>query len=59
MELGDFHRKLEGKISGPREDRNSAGRPTKSTNLDSWGSESLNHQPKNINGQDLGLSVHI
>ena len=32
--------------------------PTDSTTLDPWGSQSLNHQPKNIDGLDLGLSAH-
>ena len=32
----------------PEGDRNSTGRPTESTNLDPWGSQSLNHQPKNV-----------
>ena len=31
----------------------------KSTNLDPWGSQSLNHQPKNIHGLNLGLFTHM
>jgi hypothetical protein len=33
--------------------------PTESTNLDPWGSQSLNHQPKNIHGLNLGLPFHM
>ena len=29
-------------------DQKEIGRPTESTNLDPWGSQRLNHQPKNI-----------
>ena len=35
---------------GPKGDKNSTGRQTESTNLDPWGSQSLNHQPNNIQG---------
>jgi hypothetical protein len=42
---------------GPEGDRNSTGRPTESTNLDPLGSQSLNHQPKNI-VRDLGFPAH-
>jgi hypothetical protein len=44
---------------GPKGDKNSTGRQTESTNLDPWGSQSLNHQPKNIHRLDLGLPVHM
>jgi hypothetical protein len=40
-------------------DRNSIGIPTESTNVDPWGSRSLNHEPKNIQELDLGLTAHI
>ena len=40
-------------------DRNSTGRPTESTNLDPWGFQRLNHQPKNIHRLDLGLPTHM
>jgi hypothetical protein len=43
---------------GSEGDRNSAKRPTESTNLDPWGSQSLNHQQKNIQELDLDLPVH-
>lgn len=39
--------------------RNSTGRPTESTNLDPWGSQIVNHHPKNIHGLDLGLPAHM
>jgi hypothetical protein len=53
VELGDFYGRIGGNISDPRGDRNSTGRPTESTNLDSWGSQRLNHQSNNIHGLDL------
>ena len=34
-------------------------RQTESTNLDTWGSQSLTHQAKNIHGLDLGLPTHM
>jgi hypothetical protein len=30
----NFERRIRGRIAGPKEDRNSTGRPTESTNLD-------------------------
>ena len=43
----------------PERDRNSTGKPTETTNLDSWVSESLNQQPKNIHRLDLGFLAHM
>ena len=43
--LGTLDRRTEGRIEGPEGDRNSTRRPTESTNLDPWGSQSLKHQP--------------
>jgi hypothetical protein len=57
MELGYSDGRIGGKIVGPKGDRNSIG--TESTNLDPWGSQSLNHQPKNIHGLDLGLPIYM
>jgi hypothetical protein len=57
-EFRDSYGRIGGRIAGPREDRNSTGRPPESTNLDPWGSQSLNYQPKNIYGLDLGLSSY-
>jgi hypothetical protein len=57
MEFGDFSGRIGRRITGLKVDRNSTGRPTKSTNLDPWGSQSLNHQPKNMLRLDLGLST--
>jgi hypothetical protein len=48
-----------GRIGGRIGNGNSTERPTESTNLDPWGSESLNHQPKNINRLNLGFSEHM
>jgi hypothetical protein len=39
----------------PEGNRNSTGRPTESTNLDPWGSQRLNQQPKSTQGLDLAL----
>lgn len=47
------------KDGGPEGNRNSTGRPMESTNLDPWGSQSLNHQPKNIHELDLSLPVQM
>ena len=58
MEFEDSYGRIAGKIVGPEGDRNSKGRPTESTNMDPWGSQSLNHQSKSIHRLDLGLS-HI
>jgi hypothetical protein len=49
MELGNS----DGRVGG-KDCRNSTGRPTESTNLDPWDSQWLNHQPKSIQGLDLG-----
>jgi hypothetical protein len=59
MELRDSYGKIGGRIAGPQGDRNSTGRPTDSTNPDSWGSQSLNHQPKYIHGVVLDLPAHV
>jgi hypothetical protein len=59
MELGDSYKLIGGRIVGPEGDRNFTGRPTESTNLNPWGSQSLNHQPKNILGLDLCLPAHM
>jgi hypothetical protein len=53
MKLEDSYGRIRGRISSP------TGRPTESTNLNSWGSQSLNHQPKNIHGLAIGLPEHI
>ena len=46
---GLLWRRIGGRINSPEGDRNSTGRPTESTNLNPWGSQRLNHQPKSIN----------
>ena len=35
-EVGDSYGGVEGRIAGPNGERNSTGRPTESSNLDSW-----------------------
>jgi hypothetical protein len=47
-----------GNIVGPEGDRNSTGRITEATHLDPWGSQGLNHPPKNRHELDLGLPTH-
>ena len=59
MELGDSYGKVGKRIVGPEGDRNSTGRPTESTNLDSWVSQNLSHQPNNTHGLDLGLPAQM
>ena len=59
MELGDSYGRIGGKIVGLERDRNFTGRPKESIHLDPWGSQKLNHQPKNIHGLDLGLPSHM
>jgi hypothetical protein len=39
MEVGDSYGQIWGRIAGFERDRNSTGRPTESTNLDPWGSQ--------------------
>ena len=46
------------KDCGPEGDRNSTGRPVASTNLNPWGSQRLDCQPKNVYCLDLG-PLHI
>jgi hypothetical protein len=52
MELGDSYGRVGGIIAGPERDRNSTGRPTELTNLETWGFQSLNQQPKSIHELD-------
>ena len=47
------------RIEEPGEDGNATGRPTESTNLNSGGSQKMNHQPKSIHGLDLGPLAHM
>jgi hypothetical protein len=49
------YRKVGKTIEGLEGDKDPTGRATESTYLDPWGSQKLNHQPKNIYGLDLGL----
>jgi hypothetical protein len=36
IKLVSFYGRIEGRIAGPRGDRNSTGKPTESTNLNPW-----------------------
>jgi hypothetical protein len=58
MELGDSHGKIGKNIVGSKEGRNSTGRPTESSDLDTSALR-LNHQPKSIHRLDLGLSENM
>jgi hypothetical protein len=46
MKLGDSYGRIGERIRVPNRDRNATGRPTVSTNLGPWDSQSLNHQSK-------------
>jgi hypothetical protein len=59
MELGDSYGRIGGRIAGPKGDRNFTGRPTESTNLEPWGSQSLNHQRKDVYGLYLSIHSHM
>jgi hypothetical protein len=52
-------RKIEGTIVGQNGDKGSSGIPIESTNLDPWGTQSLNLQPYNKHRLDLGLPAHV
>ena len=43
----------------PKWSRNFTGRPTESTNLNPWGSQSLNHEPRNTYVTDVQLGLHL
>jgi hypothetical protein len=58
IELEDSYGRTGERIVGPEGDRNSTGRPTESTNLDPWSSQSLNRQPRNIHRLNLGFPTH-
>ena len=59
MELGDSYKRIGRRTAGPKGHGNSIRRSTESTNLNPWGSQSLNHQPKNIYGVDLDLPAYM
>jgi hypothetical protein len=59
MEFENSYGRIGGTVVDPGGDRNSPGRPTELTNLDPWGSQRLNHQPKNTHGLELGLDAHM
>jgi hypothetical protein len=53
MELGEFYGRLR-RTEGPEEVRDFTGRPTESTNLDTWG---LPETEPPTRGQTLGLDL--
>ena len=57
MELENSYGRIRERIVNPERDKNSTRRQTDLTNLDLWGSLSLNHQLKSINRCDLGFST--
>jgi hypothetical protein len=59
MEHGDFYGRVGGRILGLKGDRYSTGRPTESTNLNSGGSQKMNHQPKSIHGLEVAPSTLV
>jgi hypothetical protein len=54
-EAGVSYGRVGGKTEGPKGDMNYT---EGTTNLDAWGSQRLNHQPKSIHRLDLGLHTH-
>jgi hypothetical protein len=58
MELRDSYGRIGGRTVGPKGDRNSTGKPTESVNLDHWGSQSLNHEPKDIYRLDIARPTY-
>jgi hypothetical protein len=54
MELEESYGRVRRRIKDPEKDTDSTKRPTESTNLNPWGFQSLNHQPKTRHGLDLG-----
>jgi hypothetical protein len=54
MEVGDTYGGVGGRTEGPEVSGNPIGRPTESRNLDHWELQSLSHQPKSIQGLELG-----
>jgi hypothetical protein len=56
---GDSCGRIGGRISDLEDDRNSTEGPTESTNLDTWGSQRLKNQSKNIHGLDLDIPAHM
>jgi hypothetical protein len=59
MELGDSYGRIGGRIVGPEGDRNSTGRPTESTNLDTLGFSEYEPPNKEHIWLDLGLLAHM
>ena len=57
--LEDSYGRLGWRLGCSKGDENSTGRRAEWINLDLWGSQSLNHQPKNIHRLDLGLATHM
>jgi hypothetical protein len=57
--LGGSYGRIGGRIEAPEGDRNSTGRKTESTDLYPLGSQTLNHQLKNIYRVVIGLLVHM
>jgi hypothetical protein len=59
MEITESYGRVGRKSQVPEEERDSTGKPTASTKLDSWGCQRLNHQPKFEQELDLGPCTHI
>jgi hypothetical protein len=59
-ELREYYGEVGRRIGGHERDRNSTGRITMSTNLDSWGVfQSLSHHSKSIHDQNIGLLIYV
>ena len=53
------YKRVEGRIKGARGINYTTRRPTESTNFGPWGSQRLNHQPKNMHELDLGPHIYV
>ena len=59
LELGVSSGRRRERIAVPEGDRKSTRRTTEFSNDVPWGSQSLNYQPKNVHGLNLGLPAQI
>jgi hypothetical protein len=60
MELWDSCGRIGGGIASRKEKRDSRGGSTESRNLNPWGSQCLNYQPKNMHiGSRLQFGFHM
>jgi hypothetical protein len=56
MELENFYGRIGGRTEGPEGDEET---PQETSSQLTWGSQSLNHQPKNLQRLNLGIPTHM